>query len=75
MMWWNDYYWHMPWVFAPLMMFFMLALCIGVMWLMMRGMGRHGGRYNYPLDILKERFARGEVTQAEYEERRRVLDI
>jgi uncharacterized membrane protein len=40
--------------------------------LMMRG--RHGGRSSYPLDILKERFARGEITQAEYEERRRVLE-
>ena len=35
---------------------------------------RHGGRSSYPLDILRERFARGEITQAEYEERRRVLE-
>ena len=27
--------------------------------------GRHGGRSSYPLDILKERFARGEITQAD----------
>ena len=36
---------------------------------------RHGGRSNYALDILKERFARGEITKAEYEERRRVLEV
>ena len=40
---------------------------------MMRG-GR-GGRSNYAPDILKERFARGEITKAEYEERRRVLEV
>jgi len=72
MWWWNDYYWHMPWMFGPLVTLFFMALCIGMMFLMMRG--RHGGRGNYPLDILKERFARGEITQAEYEERRRVLE-
>jgi uncharacterized membrane protein len=33
------------------------------------------GRSNYALDILKERFARGEITKAEYEERRRVLEV
>ena len=37
--------------------------------------GGHGGRSNYALDILKERFARGEITKAEYEERRRVLGV
>jgi putative membrane protein len=62
----------MPWMFGPLVMLFFMALCIGMLFLMMRG--RHGGRRSYPLDILKERFARGEITQAEYEERRRVLE-
>jgi len=55
MWWWNDYYWHMPWMFGPLVMLFFMALCIGMLFLMMRG--RHGGRSSYPLDILKERFA------------------
>jgi len=72
MWWWNDYDWHMPWMFGPLVMLFLMALCAGMMFVMMRG--RHGGRSDYPLDILKERFARGEMTQAEYEERRRVLE-
>jgi putative membrane protein len=73
MWWWNDYYWHIPWMFGPLVMLFFVALCIGMMVFMMRG--GHGGRSNYALDILKERYARGEITKAEYEERRRVLEV
>ncbi len=72
MWWWNDYYWHGPWMFGPLVMLLFIALCMGMMFVMMRG--RHGGRRSYALDILKERFARGEITQAEYEERRRVIE-
>ena len=49
MWWWNDYYWPMHWVFGPLMMFFFVVLCIGMMWFMMRG--RHGSGRNYALDI------------------------
>jgi uncharacterized membrane protein len=41
-----------------------------MMW-MMRGHRRRGGTNS--LDILNERFARGEIDQVEYEERRRVL--
>jgi uncharacterized membrane protein len=49
-----------------------------MMFFMMRGMmGGYGSRSNdrVALDILKERFARGEITQAEYEERRRLLGV
>ena len=73
MWWWNDYYWHMPSMFGPLVMLFFMALCIGMMFVMMRG--RHSGRSDYALSILKERFARGEITQTEYEDRRRVLEV
>ena len=60
-------------MFGPLVMLFFVALCIGTIVFMMRG--GYGGRSNYALDILKERFARGEITKAEYEERRRVLEV
>jgi putative membrane protein len=73
MWWWNDYYWHIPWMFGPLFILLFMVLCICMMFFMMRG--RHGGRHSYALDILKERFARGEITQAEYEERRRLLEV
>ena len=46
---------------------------MGMMWFMMRGMGGRGGHYTNAVDILNERFARGELTQSEYEERRRLL--
>jgi uncharacterized membrane protein len=31
-------------------------------------------RGGYALDILKERFARGEISETEYEQRRRLLE-
>lgn len=77
MWWWHDY-WPMPWVFGPFMMTVVLVLCGTMMFFMMRGMmGGHAGRSGdrVALDILKERYARGEITQTEYEERRRLLDV
>ena len=45
MWWWNDsYYWPMPWVFMPLMMFLFMAMCAVMMFFMMRRMGGHGPR-------------------------------
>jgi putative membrane protein len=72
-MWWNDgwsSYWTMPWmVFGPLMMIGFAVFCMAIMSYMMRG--SHGGR---AIDILKGRYARGEINQAEFEERRRLLE-
>jgi putative membrane protein len=55
--------------FGPLFMIVFFAVCMMMMWVM-RG-HRHGG--GNALDILNERYARGEINQAEHEERRRVL--
>ena len=73
-MWWYDY-WPMPWAFGPLIMFVFMAFCMGMMWLMMRRMHGHGSGHNNALAILQERFARGEISQAEYLERRQQLEI
>jgi len=75
MWWWNDY-WPMPWVFGPFMMIAVVVLCGAIMFFMIRGMmgGRRRSDDQVALDILKERFARGEISQAEFEERRRFLD-
>jgi len=72
-MWW-DSYWPMPWMlFGPVTMIFIAGLCFAVMAYMMSGMMRrpHHGK---ALEILRERFARGEINQAEFEERRRLLE-
>ena len=74
MMWWNDY-WPMPFMFFGPVFFIIVAIvCMAMMFFMMRGgmMHRHRGRD--AIDILRERYARGEINQAEYEERRRLLE-
>ena len=79
MMWWGgDGY---GTVLGPLFMILLLALVIAaavvlVRWLSGPGYGAappsvSPGRT--PLDILKERFARGEIDKNEFEDRRRVL--
>jgi putative membrane protein len=63
------------WFGGVLMMLLMLALVVGAVVLALRLLGyapagRSSGR---ALDILNERFARGEIDRAEYEDRRRAL--
>ena len=73
---WN--YWPMPF-FGPLFMLVMVAFCVIMMVMMMRG-GMHGMMHGVPghtggaLAILNERYARGEIDKAEYDECRRVLE-
>ena len=72
--------WH-GWLFGPLMMILFIALVvIGILllvrWFSEPRQGGAAGRAGAqtPLDILKERFARGEIDKEEYEARRRVLE-
>ncbi|MCH7880487.1 MAG: SHOCT domain-containing protein [Proteobacteria bacterium] len=67
-------------IFGPIIMIVVLVLVVALVVLLVRwlvGPGRGGVPYNppdkTPLDILKERFAKGEIDQEEFEERRRVL--
>lgn len=70
-MWWYDY-WPWPWIFVgPMMMFVFLAICAALVFFMMRGRERGGAG---AVEILKERFARGEINQTEFEQRRRLVE-
>jgi putative membrane protein len=72
-MWWSDYF-PMPFMFfGPALMIIFIVVCFAMMFFMMRGMMGHRSHGRDALDILRERYARGEITQAEYEERRRFL--
>ena len=69
-------------IFGPLFMILFLAVLVAVVVLLARWLGGPW-QGTYPpqqlppartaLDILKERFARGEIDKAEFEDRRRVL--
>ena len=63
---------------GPLMMLAFIAVIVVVVVLLLRGYGGDKSRARTSSesradDILKERFARGEIDKEEYEERRRIL--
>ena len=58
------------------MFFFFVAILAFVIWLVMRSKtasSRFGSSSSKALEILDERFAKGEIDAAEYEERRKIL--
>ena len=67
------------WVFGPLTMLLVVAGIVAAVVIVARSVSHsaHGPRgpasATDPIDILRERFARGEIDKDEYEERRRVL--
>ncbi len=78
-------YWDGPWhgwFMGPLMMVLFLAFLVIAVVVLVRWINGSRGRHPVdgftrsapePLDILKERFARGEIDKTEYEERRNIL--
>ena len=78
-----GYYSGMPWygmVFGPIMMIAVLATTIVVVVLLLRWLGgpsyvptAHHPPEKTPLDILKERFARGEIEKLEFDDKKRTL--
>jgi len=73
-MWW-DTYWPMPWMlFGPGMMILLIVLCVALMAVAMGGGWHRRAGAGRALEILRERYARGEIDQAEFEERRHQLE-
>lgn len=76
-------YWGMPWygmVLGPIMMIAVLAGIIAAVVLLVRWLGGtsmapppYSPPEKTPLDILKERLARGEIDTREFEEKKRTL--
>ncbi len=63
-------------IFGPLMMIVFIALTVAVVVLVVRWLGggpAQGSRPKAALEILDERFARGEIDKDEFENRRRTL--
>ena len=77
---WNEG-WH-GWFMGPVMMILILAVVVALVIFLVRWLGstslghganRHDASGKTPLDILDERFARGEINPEEYRERRNTL--
>lgn len=80
----RDVWWHPGWgwghmIFGGLMMIVFWGGVIVVIVLLVRWLGSGGAGHpsapsrRTPLDILQERFAKGEIDKEEYEDRRKLL--
>ncbi len=67
------------WLWGPLMMIVVIAAIVAIVVLVVRWMGGsaaggpQGPAPKTPADILKERYARGEIDTKEFEERKKAL--
>ncbi len=82
MMWWGGGGWY-GMILGPLIMILLLAVLIAFAVLLVRWVGgqwpgmasTRQAAPRTPLEILRERFARGEIGKEEFEERRRMLGV
>jgi putative membrane protein len=78
--WGDGYGWPLWWI-CPLMMLFMMVVCAAVFFILRRSWGDGSHRWeaswrgssHSALEILNERFARGEIDKDEYEERKATI--
>jgi putative membrane protein len=75
---WGDGWYGM--ILGPFLIIVFIGITVAVVTLIVRWLGNADPGHKFssppardPLDILKERFAHGEIEKEEYEERRRVL--
>ncbi|QKT05039.1 SHOCT domain-containing protein [Ectothiorhodospiraceae bacterium 2226] len=52
---------------------FWVVLIVGVIFALLQGSGRREARRETPYEILQRRYAEGEISKDEYEERKRTL--
>ena len=72
---WGAWHWGMGfgWIFAILFWVLVLVAVVAVAKWLSSSIARPGASTR-PLDILKERYARGEITRDEYEQMRRDIE-
>lgn len=75
MMWWNGANPAMAWVMAITMLVLMVVVVAIIIWAVVLGVRVVNGRFGPrgPLQVLEERYARGEISTEDYDERRRRL--
>lgn len=71
-MWSGGYGWPHWWL-GPMILFLLFVFCAGMMLFMMGSRMMHRHRGDHALDVLKERFARGEINREEFLEKKRDL--
>lgn len=68
---WGGWGWGFGWIF-PVLMLLLIGVCVFMMARMWSGHD-HGASSSSALRILSERFARGEISKEEFEEKRTIL--
>ncbi|MBC9795783.1 SHOCT domain-containing protein [Sinomicrobium weinanense] len=70
----NNWTWHI-WGIHGLWWIFWVILIVGAAWLIyLKSTGNNtGGSKDSPLEILKKRYAKGEISKEEYEETKKTL--
>ena len=79
-MWGDGYGWQYWWI-CPLMMLFMIVVFAAIFFIVRRSSGDSAHRWEPPwrgpghtaLQILNERFARGEIQKSEYEDKKATI--
>lgn len=78
-LWWHEGFWSGFWWIVPVMM---IAFCFFMMWgmrcwgwrgCMPRWRSLSGTRFDSALEILNQRYARGEIDKGEYEEKKAAI--